>query len=725
MTGDNPAPVRTMDQPNQQVDILLVSMPFGPLFQPSIGLSLLKETIAPLKLSTKILYLTMRLAERIGTSLYNRIANGEPYGDLVGEWIFANALFGDDQLDASAYIGDVLRRQSQMFTNRRAAPESYIQKILAVRGIVDSFLSDVLAEVVAYQPKIVGFTSVFQQHAASLALAKRIKTVSPDTTIIFGGANCEGAMGAEAIRQFSFVDAIVSGEGENVFRELVERIIAQKLYDDLRGVYTRKNVDLVSINGNYPDTISVRDMDALPIPDYSDYFEQLDKTRLDKLYPVHIMFETSRGCWWGERSHCTFCGLNGVTMTYRSKSADRAIQELAILTERYPDYPVFVVDNILDMKYFRDFIPMLCSKSWDLKLFYEVKANLSKDQLKLMHSAGITTIQPGIESLSSHVLKLMKKGVSGLQNIQLLKWCHELGIEVLWNIIWGFPGEAPDDYAYMEKMIPLLTHLNPPVGSGTIRLDRFSPNFDHAQEMGFVDVRPFLAYQYIYPVPVNALFNLAYHFDYSYVEPRDVGSYTTALAEMVTDWKNVNEESALFMIDTGSHAVIWDVRPIAAEALVILTDLERVLYVGCEAISTLRQLTQLAQSYVAGISQVEVEQLLGKLISRKLILKEGNSYLSLATYASREAPHPFILQQFYRALVAQATVAGAEITVQLPEAEIVTSDPSRSWFAADFINVNAQHLVIDRHGLVAYMNEKIIERQSMALPTPLSQFIGI
>ena len=40
----------------------------------------------------------------------------------------------------------------------------------------------------------------------------------------------------------------------------------------------------------------------------------------------------------------------------------------------------------------------------------------------------------------------MKKGVSGLQNIQLLKWCKEIGVEPLWNFLLGFPGESPDDY---------------------------------------------------------------------------------------------------------------------------------------------------------------------------------------------------------------------------------------------------------------------------------------
>jgi len=41
------------------------------------------------------------------------------------------------------------------------------------------------------------------------------------------------------------------------------------------------------------------------------------------------------------------------------------------------------VDNILDMNYFKDFIPMLAERKHGFNLFYEVKANLRKDQLRL------------------------------------------------------------------------------------------------------------------------------------------------------------------------------------------------------------------------------------------------------------------------------------------------------------------------------------------------------
>jgi hypothetical protein len=66
--------------------------------------------------------------------------------------------------------------------------------------------------------------------------------------------------------------------------------------------------------------------------------------------------------------------------------------------------------------------------------------------------AGVTWVQPGIESLHSGVLKLMDKGV------QLLKWSRELGRRLSWSILWGFPGKKDDWYTDMAGWLPALEH---------------------------------------------------------------------------------------------------------------------------------------------------------------------------------------------------------------------------------------------------------------------------
>ena len=63
-----------------------------------------------------------------------------------------------------------------------------------------------------------------------------------------------------------------------------------------------------------------------------------------------------------------------------------------------------------------------------LDLFREVKSNLSDAQVAQLRDAGVMSIQPGVESLSEHVLTLMYRGTT-VRNIELLKWCWEYEIK--------------------------------------------------------------------------------------------------------------------------------------------------------------------------------------------------------------------------------------------------------------------------------------------------------
>lgn len=639
---DTLSPVQPYEQ--QQHEVVLVSMPFGILKYPSIGLGLLKGSLLPLHISVKVIYFTLRFAEIIGSTIYQSIAEGRPGSTfLLGEWIFAEALFGADALDREGYINEVLREHSPAYKTPAPLTDAEIEQFLALRDKVNDFLDECVEQVLDQHPKIVGFTSVFQQHVASLALARRIKAADPDVFIVFGGANCEGVMGAEIVHLFPFVDAVVSGEGDIVFPKLVQRVLQGKHSFELPGVYTQKNRQLMSINGQYPNAPSVRHMDDLPYPDFDDFFQQLQTSELSEKVNAGIPYETSRGCWWGQKNHCTFCGLNGSNMSYRSKSAQRALDELVYFTQRYPGRHVSVVDNILDMKYFKDFVPMLAARSLDTQLFYEVKANLKKEQLQMLHTAGIVAIQPGVESLSSSVLGLMHKGIKGLQNIQLLKWCREIGITPIWNMLWGFPTEPAEEYTKMAEVIPLLSHLPPPSGIIRIRLDRFSPNFDSAEQFGFTDVTPYPSYSYVYPFAAEHIANLAYFFTYQYREPQDTASYIVPVTEAITQWQSRDNQEHLIMLDHGSVLFIFDRRQVAKQPLTILVGLQKNLYLFCDSIRSSRQLQDFITEHSTDEeAEQDIEVLLQPLIENGLMLREGNSYLSLAILrgSAQQVPQP-------------------------------------------------------------------------------------
>ena len=619
--------------------VLLLNMPFAYLLRPTLSLSLLRARLLERLIPARLHYASFQFAELIGRHLYYTLSTETPDKfTFAAEWLFSGSLFEQSAADEEAYVNEVLRSTT--------VSEEFIREVVEARGRVETFLDGLQRQVLAEAPSAIVFTSVLQQQFPALALAKRIKAAAPSTFIVFAGVDMEGIMAAEVVRQFPFIDAAVAGEPEIVVPDLIQRQFARVAIDELPGVYTSGNLEERT---GWESATPVRDLDALPLPDYDDFFEQLAGSTIGGDDEPRLQFETSRGCWWGEKQHCTFCGLVGADMTYRSKSAARAILELTYLVDRYPGYQVWATDFIFDMKYFRDFVPELASRALDVELFYEVKSNIRKDQLRMLRDAGIRMVQPGIESFSDAMLAMMRKGSRGLQNIQFLKWCKELGVRPFWNIIWGFPGEPAAEYARMTALVPQLAHLEPPEYAGPISLERFSPNYDFADRLGFANVAPHPAYRHLYPFSADSIARLARRFVFEYREPRDVVSYTEPLALEVAAWQNGYTESDLFFADAGSQLQIWDLRRDAREPLTVLTGLERQLYLACDACHTLDELTRLATDASASpVSHQTVENALAPLLDRGLMVRDGNSFLSLAIPLGDYSPSEAVLDRFYR-----------------------------------------------------------------------------
>jgi len=81
-----------------------------------------------------------------------------------------------------------------------------------------------VAELVARSPRIVGLTSMFEQHVPALALAKRLRVALPDTFIVIGGSNCEGPMGRETRKAFRSSTRWSAVKGDAIFPTIVEHL---------------------------------------------------------------------------------------------------------------------------------------------------------------------------------------------------------------------------------------------------------------------------------------------------------------------------------------------------------------------------------------------------------------------------------------------------------------------------------------------------------------------
>lgn len=327
-------------------------------------------------------------------------------------------------------------------------------------------------------------------------------------------------------------------------------------------------------------------------------------------------------------------------MGFRSKTPHRVLEELDYLAGKWRINMIEAVDNILDMKYFNNVLLALARAGRPLRLFYEVKANLSRKHVKLLHDAGVRRIQPGIESMSDHVLKLMRKGTTALQNVQLLKWCKEYGVWVDWNILYGFPGETSEDYAAMLRLLRSIRFLQPPGACGSIHLDRFSPYFEDPAPFGIVNVRPLKPYQYLYPFDAQSLCKVAYYFDYDYEPGVHPNEYAAEVISYVRDWKSRPEKGTLSsIICSDGTLVLRDTRSDAVHHELVLTGAERAVYEYCDELQSVSSVMEYLREQFPQltINEGRVRGFLESLIANHLMIGDGSHYLSLAI--RRKAAH--------------------------------------------------------------------------------------
>lgn len=644
-------------------------MPFAQEMAPSLGLSLLKASLTKVGIDSTVLYFTLRFARLLGVASYSQICTdgARAIRERLGDWVFREALFGPDPGNDEAYIREVLWGRAAWPDPSLARPfqKRLLTRARSARSRAARFLADCAAEVLRREPRIVGFTSAFQQHVSSLALAKELKRLRPDLFIVFGGANCEGVMGEETVRAFPFVDAALSGEGEVVFPELVARVLAGTEVDGLPGLFTARRSDApVSFHPPRLAT-AVSNLDDLPEPDFDDYFEQFRACPLSRVWEASLFFETSRGCWWGEKSHCTFCGLNGGSMAYRSKSPQRAIDELQGLAEKYPGCDIQVVDNILDSTYFGTFLPELGRRRLGLRLFYETKSNLRQEQVRILADAGIVGIQPGIESFSDSILRRMRKGVTGLQNIQLLKWCRKYGVKPYWNVLWGFPGEPPEEYPRMAELVPSLWHLGPPTGFTGLRLDRFSPGFVDPQQFGFEGIRPLASYRFIFPLREDSIRNLAYFFEFSPADGARPGSYTPPLLKALSRWRRHSAGATLVHADLDGFTVIFDSRDRSRCRVFVLDGLHRAILRYADEVTTLDRLREMTSEFRAGVQDASFADAVDSLLRARLVVKDGDRVLSLSLPLGDDSFTDLGLRLFWAFFSMAGTVEGDEAVLPL------------------------------------------------------------
>ncbi len=619
-----------MDPSERQPRVLLVCMPFQSVQFPSLGLGLLQAVLRDSGIDADVRYASLDHAAEIGFELYQLVAVTYPTVlDMVGDWIFSAALFDEDPDPGSQLLEQVRLHTPEVVGLGDEDVETFCRGVARARAGAPAFLDRLLDDLELERYDLVGFTDVYMQQTASLALARRIRERHPRIPIVLGGPNCEDAMGRELVRQFPFVDAVVDGEGERVLPELVRRMISGGPIDGLPGVVTRHGAarEHEGPRPVEPPPADRVDLDTLPLPDYDDFFAQHGAAEVPPEYPPLLMFETSRGCWWNLRSRCAFCGLNGRFLQFRSKSVEHSLDQLRRLIERHGRHGIALADNNQTPAFLRDLGAGLQDLTPDVPIYLGIRPTLSESQLRDMGRLKATRFIVGVESLSSDALRFVGKGTTAARNVRFLRTARELGLRVEWNLLWGFPGEDLTAYDRLIERLPLLSHLTPPFRAVPVQLHRFSPMVERATELGLAPLVVSPAYRRVYPFPDDNLAELAYYFAFPDAHVRRFQPTGEALLGAVRRWHREHAGAALLWFGGGEEAdLVIDQRPAARQAITRLSPEESRVMDHCKRE---RDRDAVAPALAGDGSPSTWEAALGSLLDARLLVELDGQVVAL------------------------------------------------------------------------------------------------
>lgn len=616
---------------NESAQVALLSAPvtFPPV--PSIALSIFQSALDDAGISSRVIYCTFPAIHLMGTETIYKISS---YMDFQknAEYLFAHLTDISDSVPVRQFI--------DAFTSANLSEEKkqeLVQLILKGMKTAEEIVEASARRIIHMQARIVAASSVYAQQSASLAILKRVKELDPSIITILGGYNVSGDMGMSVLRNFPSVDYVSFGEGDETIARVCSILLNQEDQPMPYGIVGRKDIPLQTV----PYRMT-KDMDKVAVPDYRDFFEEI-RMEASGFYDYNVVYyaqtyentvflEGSRGCWWGAKHPCSFCGLNGLTNVYREKSPLKIYSEIREMTARYPGVKIQLSDNILSRNMIRELLPLLAEDPEPYSLLAEIKSNLGPDEIKALSEAGVNTTQPGIESLNDHLLRLMGKGCSAVQNIALMKYCRSFRIYPVWNMMTQVPGEDREDYEQMLDLIPLIEHLNPPTRANPIIFMRFSRYCDHPEDYG-LELQPDPLYSCCFKDHPDIADNIGIYYVLT------GGTFTDTIlenaelyrqiGEAVSSWRTrfYSEKPPYLIMTEGFFGIfISDSRPCAPEKSLVLLGLSAKIYrLAWEPVSF-----QTISEKLPGHTEEEIQTVLDDLVRRKLMLFLSGKYLALA-----------------------------------------------------------------------------------------------
>jgi anaerobic magnesium-protoporphyrin IX monomethyl ester cyclase len=318
-------------------------------------------------------------------------------------------------------------------------------------------VSEAVGAVIEANPKILGL-SILTCHAyIAVEIIKELRQQMPELKIVLGNQHAD--IYADWFLSRNFADAVVHGDGEETFADLVEVYLSNHEPQNLMGI-------------SYTDTSGTvqkscarqlpKNIDILPSPDWSKVPHHLYRLpfyghpkAIDPAKFKNIF--TSRGCPYT----CNFCTVHhDRRINYHGTS--RILDELDHLVNGMGAEYVFFMDSLFTLSHKK--VSEICQGIIDRGIKFEWgcegRADFAADYpevLKLMRKAGCVQIPFGLESGNQAILNRVGKKLKLEKIIKGCKNTREANIEPVGLFILGLPGETIET---MEETIKLAQNLD-------------------------------------------------------------------------------------------------------------------------------------------------------------------------------------------------------------------------------------------------------------------------
>ncbi|MFH1829516.1 MAG: RiPP maturation radical SAM C-methyltransferase [Pseudomonadota bacterium] len=569
---------------------LLVSLPWATYQGPSLPIGTLAAYAQNKGFDVEAKHLHLKAAALFGLEIYDHYS----YHTFVGDAISAAILFPEKEKELVEYCECCVKGAKSHLIDLKHA------------------LKRIYEEVDWAKYDVVGFTTSYRQIFTSLIIAKWIKRDYPEVRIILGGRLVSGAQGHSIIKLFPQIDYCVDGEGEIALVSLLDEMRHANADFEAKvpGLIYRKEEEIYANPRQHLESL-----EDMPDPDYRHYYKTIDKhpSLKNSALPLYLPIEASRGCNY----RCAFCSHNIFYGNNRNRPPKEVASSIQRLTDLYRISSIIFMDLTVQPEHSEKLFAHIAAQKRDYKIFCEMRANISKEVLLMMKQAGLSAVQVGIEALDTRLLKKINKGTRLIDNLQIMKFCEELGIGLDYNLILGFPTETQTDIERSIQAIEYASSFPPPLTLINFTLIDGSPVFCSPQKYGIYKNDDCSELSSRLPRHITAEMKLLYKTYKSKYKPRDY----SRLNRRVERWRKLYKEARkegcplFYYVDFNSFLNIEDYR--TGVDSITLDSWARELYLFCDSIKSFDEIKR----RFPDVSDKELKRTLNKLFKLKVMFK--------------------------------------------------------------------------------------------------------